>query len=71
MPERKRFLLRIDPAVFDAVERWAGDDLRSVNGQVEYLLAEALRRAGRHPRGAARPAPPADAEEVQKPSEET
>ncbi|MEX1022603.1 MAG: hypothetical protein WD058_05595 [Dehalococcoidia bacterium] len=60
MAERKRFLLRIDPAVFDAVERWAGDDLRSVNAQVEYLLADALRRSGRAPK---RPRPPAAPEE--------
>jgi hypothetical protein len=45
--ERKAFLLRIDPAVLDAVQRWANDDLRSVNAQVEFILREALRRAGR------------------------
>lgn len=50
MPEKKRFLLRLDPAMFDAVERWAGDDLRSINAQIEYLLGDALRRAGRTPR---------------------
>ena len=49
MPERKRFLLRIDAEVFDAVERWAGDDLRSINAQIEFVLAEALRREGRAP----------------------
>ena len=49
MPERKRFLLRLDPALFDAVERWAGDDLRSINAQLEYLVGDALRRAGRYP----------------------
>ncbi len=65
MPERKRFLLRLDQDVFDAVERWAGDDLRSINAQIEYLLAEALRRAGRSPRARRAPpaAQPADAEE--------
>lgn len=47
MAERKRFLLRIDPTLFDALERWAGDDLRSVNAQIEYLLTDAVRRAGR------------------------
>jgi hypothetical protein len=45
--ERKAFLLRIDPAVLEAVQQWANDDLRSVNAQVEFLLREALRRAGR------------------------
>ncbi len=44
---KKRFLLRVDPAVYEALEKWAADDLRSVNGQIEYLLALALRRAGR------------------------
>lgn len=57
MPERKRFLLRIDPALYDALERWAADELRSVNGQIEYLLGDAVRRAGRRPRRRLRPAP--------------
>ncbi|MCL6595359.1 MAG: toxin-antitoxin system HicB family antitoxin [Firmicutes bacterium] len=48
---KKRFLLRLDPAVYDALARWAADELRSVNGQIEYLLAEALHRAGRGPSG--------------------
>ena len=60
MAERKSFLLRIDAAVLDAVQRWANDDLRSVNAQVEYLLRDALRRAGRLPRQ--RPAPPDEPE---------
>ena len=47
MAERKPFLLRIDPALHEILERWAADELRSVNGQIEYLLAEAVRRAGR------------------------
>jgi hypothetical protein len=55
MPERKRFLLRLDPATYDALERWAGDELRSVNAQIEFALVEALRRAGRLP--ARRPPP--------------
>jgi hypothetical protein len=45
--ERKPFLLRIDPRVLKALERWASDDLRSVNGQIEYLLRKALAEAGR------------------------
>jgi hypothetical protein len=52
--ERKPFLLRIDRHVLDAVQRWANDDLRSLNGQIEFLLRDALRRAGR-----ARPRPDA------------
>ena len=47
MAERKAFLLRIDPAVLEAVQRWANDDLRSLNAQVEYLLRTAVRKAGR------------------------
>lgn len=49
MAERKAFLLRLDRELFDAVQRWADDDLRSVNGQVEFILRRALRDAGRHP----------------------
>ncbi len=47
MAPRKSFLLRLPPEVHAALERWAADDLRSVNGQIEYLLTDALRRAGR------------------------
>jgi len=47
--DRKSFLLRIDPAVLDAVQRWANDDLRSLNAHIEFLLRDALRRAGRAP----------------------
>ena len=47
MTERKAFLLRIDPAVLTAVQRWADDDLRSLNGQIEFLLREMLRKVGR------------------------
>jgi hypothetical protein len=47
VPDRKSFLLRIDPAVLDAVQRWANDDLRSLNAHIEFLLRDALRRAGR------------------------
>ncbi|HTM02847.1 MAG TPA: Arc family DNA-binding protein [Vicinamibacterales bacterium] len=51
MADRKSFLLRIDQSVLDAVQRWANDDLRSLNAQIEYLLRDALRRAGRPPAG--------------------
>jgi hypothetical protein len=47
MADRKSFLLRLDQETFDAVQRWANDELRSVNGQVEFLLRRALRDAGR------------------------
>lgn len=51
MPKRKAFLLRVDPQLLQALQRWAADDLRSVNGQVEFLLRRALRDAGRLPLG--------------------
>ncbi len=47
MSERKRFLLRIDPKLYAALERWAAAELRSVNSQIEFLLTEAARKAGR------------------------
>jgi hypothetical protein len=47
MADRKPFLLRLDPRTFDALQRWASDDLRSVNGQIEFLLRRALTDAGR------------------------
>lgn len=42
MPERKPFLLRVDPALLEALQRWADDELRSLNGQIEYILRQAL-----------------------------
>jgi hypothetical protein len=53
MTARKPFLLRLDPATLEALQAWAADDLRSVNGQVEFLLRRSLREAGRL-RGASR-----------------
>ena len=50
MPERKKLLLRLDPAVYEAVAKWAADDLRSVNAQIEYALRLALEQAGRKPK---------------------
>ena len=50
MPERKTLLVRMDPAVHEALARWASDELRSTNAQVELLLRDALLRAGRLPR---------------------
>ena len=47
MPDRKPFLLRIDRSVLDALQRWADDDLRSLNGQIEFVLRRALQDAGR------------------------
>ena len=50
MAERKPFLLRVDRELLDAVQRWANDDLRSLNGQIEFLLRDALKRSGRTPK---------------------
>jgi hypothetical protein len=50
--ERKGVLLRLDPAVHDALARWAADELRSTNAQIEFLLRRALSDAGRMPRQA-------------------
>ena len=50
MADRKPFLLRIDREVLEAVQRWADDDLRSLNGQIEFLLRRALKEGGREPR---------------------
>jgi hypothetical protein len=49
MAQRKAFPLRLDPAVYDALRRWADAEMRSVNAQIEYLLLRALREAGRLP----------------------
>ena len=53
MSERRQVLLRLDPAVHDALMRWAGDELRSLNAQVEIVLRRALADAGRMPKHAA------------------
>ena len=47
MADRKAFSLRVDRKVLDSVQRWANDDLRSLNGQIEFLLRRALQQAGR------------------------
>jgi len=47
MSEKKKFLLRIDDNIHAALEKWAADELRSVNGQIEYLLKDLLKKAGR------------------------
>jgi hypothetical protein len=52
--DRKSLLLRLDPAVHDALARWASDELRSTNAQIEFLLRRALADAGRMPSGAGR-----------------
>ncbi len=50
MAERKSFLLRISPELYAVLEKWAADELRSVNAQIEFLLMEAARRAARDER---------------------
>jgi hypothetical protein len=60
MAESKRFLLRLNPDLFEALRRWADDDLRSINAQIEYLLADQARRAGRLPPRRARASTDAD-----------
>lgn len=50
MPERKSVLVRLRPEIYEELRRWAAADFRSVNGQIEYLLHESLRKAGRKPR---------------------
>ena len=47
MADRKPFLLRIDPAVLEALQRWANDDLRSLNAQIEFVLRRAAQQADR------------------------
>ena len=63
MADRKSFLLRVDPELLEKVQRWANDDLRSLNGQIEFLLRRALRESGREhapDRGAAAAADESD-----------
>ena len=47
MSEKKKFLLRVDSNVYAALEKWAADDLRSINAQIEFLLTDALKKSGR------------------------
>lgn len=68
MPEKKRFLLRLDTELYEALEKWAADELRSVNAQIEYLLKEAVRRAGRHKSKGDSP-PPTEADQEVSSSE--
>jgi len=64
MSEKKKFLLRLDENLYASLEIWAGHDLRSVNSQIEFLLTDALRKAGRlkfqgeHTDGGKNPGPP-------------
>lgn len=64
---RRSFLLRVDPDVLDAVQRWANDDLRSLNGHIEFLLRKALKDAGRLPKGGSSTESPSPNDEEQLP----
>ena len=64
MAERKAFLVRLDPALHEALQRWADSDLRSLNAQIEFLLRRALRDADRMPNR-----PPADSNTGSSPGE--
>jgi hypothetical protein len=57
LAERKPFLLRIDPAVLLALQRWANDDLRSLNAQIEFVLRRSLQAEGRLPKPGSFPRP--------------
>ena len=61
MSEKKAYPLRISAPVLEAMQRWSDDELRSLNAQIEYVLRDALRRAGRLPQG---PTPPAGEEDA-------
>ncbi|GAA1427879.1 hypothetical protein GCM10009601_39880 [Streptomyces thermospinosisporus] len=73
-PQRKQVLLRLDPAVYEALARWANDELRSANAQIEFLLRRALAEAGRLPGNAGpiprRGRPPAQQPPVQPPGDQ-
>ena len=58
MAEKKKFLLRIDENIYAALEKWAADELRSINAQMEFLLKEALKKAGRQKEDPPQPTPP-------------
>jgi hypothetical protein len=61
--DRKPFLLRVDPALLEALQRWANDDLRSLNGQIEFVLRRALQQVGRAKE------PPAPSDQPDPPNE--
>ena len=68
MPTRKPYLLRIDPELYATLERWAADELRSVNAQIEFLLTDAVRRAGRDRRRREEPPAPGSTTEPDRAS---
>ena len=58
MASKKNFVLRVDETTYAALEKWAADEFRSVNGQLEWIIAQALKNAGREPRPRKAPEPP-------------
>ncbi|RKN80681.1 hypothetical protein [Paenibacillus ginsengarvi] len=66
MSGKKNFPLRIDPKLYEILERWAADEFRSVNAHLEYLLRDSAHRAGRLPGGRQPPAAPSEPEEQDK-----
>ena len=58
----KSFVLRVDAQTMDAIEKWAADEFRSTNGQLQWIIAEALRRSGRKPKAKAKTKPESDKE---------
>ena len=69
MTARKSFLLRVPPELYTALEKWAADELRSVNGQIEYLLARAVKDARRAPASRGADLAPSDEPESPQPEE--
>ena len=57
MSEKKSFVLRLRPEVLKAVEIWAGDEFRSTNGQLEFIISQALKKVRRYPKGKEQPLP--------------
>lgn len=51
MSEKKTFVLRLNPEVYNALEKWSADEFRSVNGQIEWIIEKTLKEAKRHPSG--------------------
>ncbi len=61
---KKSFVLRIDDATYAALEKWAADEFRSVNGQLEWVISEALKKAGRSPKEREKDLPPSGEEKT-------
>lgn len=60
MSKKKAFALRMNEEMLNAIEKWASDEFRSTNGQIEYILMQALKKANRHPRQSPNDTPKSD-----------